>query len=370
MKRFAKLKKVGALCIVGLCIGSGLLLLASCASDTDANEADGSGDPVSGAEGEGHVPVPETRDDLFGTIITITAYEGATPGAVTAALDLAAGIEGRMSVNRAGSEISRLNHAGGQAVSLSPETWDLIETALDFAALSNGAVDPAIGSITALWKEDGAFRRLPDSAEIASALPGARFENIILQQGDQAFLANPDTRLDLGAVAKGYACGRAAESLRKSGVTSALLDFGGNIYALGAKPGADCWVVGITAPYPDDGAIALSVPVRDMAVVTSGGYQRFFETGGSLYHHILDPATGYPADSGLLSVTILSPDSTVADCLSTACFVLGLEKGMALLDGLPDAEGIFITTGNLVYATPGISKDIAIRDGRFTLETP
>jgi thiamine biosynthesis lipoprotein len=171
----------------------------------------------------------------------------------------------------------------------------------------------------------------------------------------------------LGGIAKGYACDRAVEILTSHRVKHALLDFGGNIYALGTKPDGEKWRVGIRNPVLGEDGYICVVEVADKTVVTSGGYERYFEHDGKTYSHILDPATGYPAENGLLSVSIVAGNSTDADALSTACYVLGLEAGLALLDSLPDCDGVFVTDEREVYVTGGLTGGVAISDARFVL---
>jgi thiamine biosynthesis lipoprotein len=345
-----------------------LLLLAACAAPSGASRAAVKEPEAAAAPA---APVSESRTGLLGTVVTVTVYgRGAEPGsaAFEAAFAAATEVDEAMSVNRPDSEISRVNESGfGAAVPVSEGTYAILEEALRIAELSGGAFDPAIGGLTELWKEDGAFARLPSAEEIAAARPGAGAGNVELRADGTVRLAFPGTRLDLGAIAKGYACDRAAEALRGQGVSSALLDFGGNVYALGAKPGGEAYTIGIASPYPGDGSVACTVPAMDAAVVTSGGYQKFFEEGGVIYHHILDPATGYPVEGNLLSVSIVAPSSTLADGLSTACFVLGLDRGMALLDSIPEAEGVFITADGTIHVTAGLIGVVSPADDRFTL---
>jgi thiamine biosynthesis lipoprotein len=145
------------------------------------------------------------------------------------------------------------------------------------------------------------------------------------------------------------------------------LDFGGNVYVLGTKPDGSDWRVGIRLPLMGESGVACVVETRDISIVTSGGYERFFERDGAVYHHLLDPETGYPAQSGLLSATVIAPASTDADGFSTACFVLGLEEGLRLL-AENDLDGIFISETHRIYATEGLKDRIRVTDERFSLE--
>jgi thiamine biosynthesis lipoprotein len=310
---------------------------------------------------------------LLGTVISVTAY-GVPESDISEAFGLVRGIDDKMSVNKPDSEISRINDAAGTGgVKVSPETYGLIEVAVDLSAYTGGAFDPALGGVTSLWKTDGSFGRLPERNEIEEAVKGVGRANVALEGGDVVELTDRRTRLDLGGIAKGYACEEAADFLKTKGASSALLDFGGNIFAFGRKASGEEWTVGVRAPYPGDEGVACALAVDGEAVVTSGYYEKYFEEDGKRYHHIIDPQTGYPSDSGLLSATVVSADSTKADALSTACFVLGLEGGRELLADTEGCEGIFITgveggNGGVVHVTPGLKGRVRVMDERFALE--
>lgn len=313
-----------------------------------------------------------TRDDLLGTVVTLTAYGDADEAALESAFRVIEDIDARMSANAESSEIFLLNRQSDGAkedgFAVSRDIYDLTKRAAEISGLSAGAFDPALGGVTELWKANGEFASLPSEEEILSRIDAAHFQNILFLPGSRIAFAEPGVKLDLGGIAKGYACDKAVASLAKDGAKSALLDLGGNIYALGKKPGGSDWKVGIAVPYAGESGVACSIPVTDRAVVTSGGYQRFFEKDGQTYHHILDPATGYPAESDLLSATVIGRSSADADGFSTACFVLGRENGMALIESVPGYEAILIAKDERVYATPGIAGQIEILDERFRLE--
>jgi thiamine biosynthesis lipoprotein len=322
-------------------------------------------------------PVEASTPDLLGTVIRVAAY-GIPESDISEAFELVRDIDGKMSVNKPDSELSKINDAAGTSgVKVSPETYGLIKEAVELSAYTGGTFDPALGGVTSLWKTDGSFGRLPEKTEVQAALKGAGSANVAIESEDAVKLTDKRTRLDLGGIAKGYACEKAAEFLKAKGAKSALLDFGGNILAFGRKADGGEWMVGIKAPYPEDEGVACALAIDGEAVVTSGYYEKYFEKDGKLYHHILDPKTGYPSDSGLLSATIVAASSTKADALSTACFVLGYEKGKELLAKTEGCEGIFITgnvsedgTGSagIVHTTPGLKGRVSILDKRFTLE--
>ena len=312
-------------------------------------------------------PVRETRTDILGTVISITIYESVDGEIFDEAFSLVADIDARMSANREDSEVSAIGRESGRrAVSVSGDTYGLIERAIEFSALCGGAFDITVGAVMELWKTDEIFAVRPADAEIARRLPLINYENVILS-GGSVMLAEEGMKLDLGAIAKGYACDTVLEYLKSQGVTAALLDFGGNIYAYGEKPDGSPWRLGIRSPVIGESGIVCSVTVQDASVVTSGGYERYFEEDGTIYHHLLDPKTGCPADSGIVSMTIIDASSARADALSTACFVLGLEEGLALLEPLPGSEGIFILEDNSIVVTSGLTESVTLTDERFSI---
>jgi thiamine biosynthesis lipoprotein len=340
----------------------------------DASSARGSSDATPETSDE---PVSASTPDLLGTVIRVAAY-GITESDISESFEIVRNIDGKMSVNRPDSEISKINDAAGTGgVKVSPETYSLIEASVELSAYTGGTFDPALGGVTSLWKTGSSFGRLPEKTEVEEAIGGAGSAHAALEGGGVVKLTDRRTKLDLGGVATGYACEEAADFLKAKGAKSALLDFGGNIFAFGLKANGEKWTVGIKAPYPEDDGVACALAIDGEAVVTSGYYEKYFEKDGKLYHHILDPQTGYPSDSGLLSATIVASSATKADALSTACFVLGFEKGSELLAKTEGCEGIFITedgsgnengNGGVVHVTPGLKGRVRIMDVRFTLE--
>jgi len=302
--------------------------------------------------------------DLLGTVITISMYDNAPTEVFDVCFDALMDIDNRMSVNKPDSEISLLNNSG-QAV-LSADLYGLIGKAKDFSQRSKGAFDITINPVMCEWKIETEFVRLPTQSEIDEALVLVGYESMHLLEQRQIQFEKPGMSIDLGAIAKGYACDVVVGILKEKGVKYALLDFGGNIYAQGKKPDGSPWRVGIRNPQTGADGYICTVEVIDKAVVTSGGYERQFERDGVFYHHILNPKTGYPVDNELLSVTIVAPNATEADALSTACFVLGLSGGVELLDIMPGYEGIFVTKQSGIYITDGLAENVKITDNQYS----
>ena len=276
---------------------------------------------------------------LLDTTVTITVYHSQPGPILDACFRQIADFERLFSRTLEGSDIWNLNHAQGQPVTVSEETARLLRLALDYADKSDGALDVTIAPASSLWDFKAADPAVPAAEELKRAAAHVNWKNLRLE-GTTAQLLDKEMAVDLGAVAKGYIADRLSDSLRAQGVTSALINLGGNIVALGDKNGK-AWQVGIQSPF-DEEALAVTLEVRDKTVVTSGTYERSFRKNGVLYHHILDPKTGEPVRNGLASVTILADGSMIADGLSTACFVLGETKGLALIEATPEAEALFI----------------------------
>lgn len=308
---------------------------------------------------------------LLGTLCRITTW-GPAEQAVNAAFDRIAAIDGKMSATREGSEVSRVNAAAGAApVAVSVDTLGVIEKALEISRLGDGRFDLTIGPLVKLWGIGTDAARVPSPAEITGALALVGWRDVAVSAADSTvFLRRPGMAIDLGAIAKGYAADEAAAVLAAAGVATALVDLGGNVLTLGAKPDGSPWRIGLQDPDP-------SVPrgthigtvefTGSRTVVTSGTYERYFVRDGIRYHHILDTATGRPVQNGLVAVTIVTARSVVADGYSTLAFAAGRERGRALVEAAGDIEAIFFTDDFGVYATPGIRSRLKLADGRWQL---
>lgn len=262
------------------------------------------------------------------TVVTITAY--ALQETVNATERVAEDYERLLSKTVEGSDVWRLNHANGEPVEVHPETAALLRLAVEIGEASDGAFDVTIAPASALWDFQTETPALPDPDALAAAVLLVDYRNIRIE-GETVTLQN-GAQIDLGGIAKGYIADRIAAYLTEQGVSSACINMGGNIVAIGTKPGGEPWSIGVRDPNgtPDQSAAVLKL--SDAAVVTSGNYERFFELDGVRCHHILDPETGMPVNNGLASVTIIGTQSAACDALSTACFVLGEERSRPLLD--------------------------------------
>ncbi len=292
----------------------------------------------------------EATGFYFDTIISVRLYGEGAQELLEGCMKLAEHYEQLFSATVEGSDVWRINHSGGLPVKVDEDTLALLNAALDFARLSDGLVAPTIGGLSRLWNfGSGNEGIVPDHQQIIEALSHVDYNAIVTGEGEVK-LTDPQTQLDLGFIAKGYIGDKMKEYLVSQGVSSALINLGGNVVTLGSRPDGSAFRVGIRDPFETDGSPITTLELSGKSVVSSGNYERFFEKDGRLYHHILSTATGYPAQSSLAQVTIISPDSTRADALSTLCFISGYEKAASLLESYPDVQAIFVTEdGDLIY---------------------
>lgn len=265
-------------------------------------------------------------------------------------------LEGLFSCFQTQSEISQINHSAGiGSVRVHYETFEVLAKAVQFSLLNHGLFDVTIAPLVRLWSESQHTLSQPDHAHIQQALPLVNDADLILDcQELTAGLRKTGQAIDLGGIGKGFAGVKILDIFAAFNITSAYSNLGGNVVALGTKPDGSAWRIGIQHPRQEDQLIG-AVSVVDKSVVTSGDYQRCFtDKDGIRHHHILDPLTGYPSRSGLISVTIVSEDPLAADLLSTAVFIAGLEKGFELLRGYPNTEAIFVNEAIQVFITRGL----------------
>lgn len=274
------------------------------------------------------------------TAITVMLYDSENQEILDGALALCRKYEKLFSTTLSESELYKLNHRTAQTVEVDSELAYVIERGLYYSKLSKGAFDITIEPVKGLWDFKAENPGLPEDKELASALNKVGYESVEVDQAEITF-KNPDTRIDLGAIAKGYIADKIKEYLIENNVKSAIINLGGNVLCVGKKPDGSDFTIGLQKPFSPDEVIQVIV-VSDLSVVTSGVYERYFTYKGKNYHHILNPADGYPYNNGLLGVSIVCPASIDADALSTTCFSLGLEKGIELLNSIPSTYGFFV----------------------------
>lgn len=307
---------------------------------------------------------------IFDTIVTVKIYDDRADATHFQQIGLLLEeIDTKMSRTLPGSEIAKVNEqAGKHPVPVSEETLYVLQKALDYAELSGGRFDPTIGPLVSLWQIGNEGQRIPTETEIADIINLINYQCVEIDRAERTIkLTQPGMAIDLGAIAKGYAADRIAEYIVEAGFDSALIDLGGNIYAVGSKPGDAPWTIGIQDPEDDRGKPIGKVKVRNKTIVSSGVYERYFIEDEVRYHHILDPKLGYPVKNELVSVTIVTDHSLDADALSTSAFAMGLDDGLALIEALGNTEAIFITEEHHVYVTSGLKDNLEMLVDKYKL---
>lgn len=265
--------------------------------------------------------------------------------------------ENIFSVTIKNSDIYKLNNSDFlEEVYVSDETINILNISKEFSDLTNGDFSVAIAPLVTLWGfTQDVEQKVPDFEEIAKTKQLINWEDIVInQENNTVQFLKEGMAIDLGGIAKGYAAEKVTDFLRDNGVLNGNFSLGGNVSAMGTKADNSKWKIAVKNPIDDTDYVGL-LEVSDAFVVTSGGYQRYFTEDDVDYHHIIDAKTGYPSDSDLISVTIISENGTQADALSTALFVMGLDKSLEFWENNNDFEAIFITE-NEVIATSGISE--------------
>ena len=291
------------------------------------------------------------------TVVSITIYDSTDTSLLDGALALCDKYEAMLSKTKEESEICKLNK--GISVSLSKETLSLIETGLYYSKHSNGAFDISIEPLSSLWDFTALSPSVPSKTSIEEALRHIGWNYVHISNQSVSF-EQSDMGIDLGAIAKGFIADRIKEYLLENNVQSALINLGGNVLLVGSKPNGDDFKVGIQKPFEDRNETIAIMELSDVSIVSSGIYERYFKQDDILYHHILNPSTGYPYDTGLTAVTVITNHSVDGDALSTTAFALGLEQGMEFINSLEDVYAVFITKENELYYSDGFKETIPI----------
>lgn len=338
-------KIIGFLLVIGLMIGT-----SGCTSSSDKE--------------------PLTRTDIvMGTPVTISIYEGGSEDILQKSFDKISQIESLLSINKSGTEIDKLNeNAGIKKIKLSDTSYKIIKRAVKYSHLSDGGYDISVGPLVKLWSIGLPEAKVPTQKEIDEVIKLVDYHNIELNDSTQeGYLKKKGMILDLGSIAKGYAADEVASLLKKEGVTRAIVNLGGNIYAVGSKNDNEDWNVGIQNPFSDRGEVVGTIHISNKSIVTSGIYERFIEKDGKKYHHILNPKTGYPFETEIAGVSIISKESIDCDALSTLVFTKGLDEGLKFVEGIKDVDAVFVTKDKKVYITNGIKDNFKITNKEFIL---
>ncbi|WP_455089528.1 FAD:protein FMN transferase [Peptoanaerobacter stomatis] len=278
-------------------------------------------------------------------------------------------LEEKFTINADSSEVSEINqNAGIRPVKVSKDTYYVIKSSIKYSELSGGKFDITVGDLVKLWGIGTDKEKVPSDDEIKSALAKIDYRKIVLDDTAQTvFLQDEGMVIDLGAIAKGYVADEIIKILEENNIKSAIVNLGGNVYVHGSKNGKD-FKVGIRDPFSQDANAYFGIyKTQDESIVTSGVYERYFIKNGVRYHHILSTSTGYPIDNELMSTTILTKNSMVADALSTTTFALGVDDGLKLIENTPGVEAIFVTKDKKVYITSGVNKKLELTNKEYEI---
>ena len=295
---------------------------------------------------------PYTADGkYFDTYVKVSVY-GGSQEIVNSAMELCDYYENIFSVTKPEALLYKLNKTGSMQIVTEEDRHlhELVKTGLDYSREFDGCFDISVEPVSVLWKKAISDCSLPDNSQIADGLAQVGCEKI--EVTDDEIRLN-GARLDLGSLAKGYVADRIKEYLESRGVVSGIINLGGNILCLGKKSDGSDFKIGIKKPFGKEQDVMVTLKINDMSVVTTGIYERYFMEKGELYHHIIDVRTGFPCKNNLYSVTIISPDSTQCDCLSTACFIMGKEKALEYINKTENTYAIIIDENMNIYYSNG-----------------
>lgn len=301
-----------------------------------------------------------SKQQLFAmdTVIDITAYgENADKAAAKANQELTR-LERLLSVTKQESDVYKINHSGGKSVKVSEDTAQIIAEALKISGRTNGIFDISVYPLVKAWGFTTQQYKVPKDSQIRTLLNNVGFQKIKFDQKEKTVTIEENMALDLGAIAKGYAAKKLSGVMKENGVTNAVLSLGGNVQTIGSKPDGTNWTVAVE--YPDTKEHFATLQVGECSVITSGAYQRYFEKDGKRYHHIIDPRTGKPSESGLKSATAVCGDPTQGDALSTSLFIMGAQQAQAYYRQYGGFDYVLLTDQDEVYITQGIKEQFAL----------
>ena len=306
----------------------------------------------------------------MGTVVKVKVYSSKADSIIKTTFGMLDKLEEKLSAHIESSEINKINEmAGRRAVKVSNDTYDVVSKAVEYAELSQGRFDPTIGPLVQLWGIGTKEQKIPSEKELAKKNKLVDYQKVELYPDKNKIkLLKEGMKLDVGGIAKGYAADKVINFLQEKGVQRAFISLGGNVSVLGTKADGSAWEVGIQDPKESRGNVMASVELKNKTVVTSGNYERYFMKNGVRYHHILNPNTGRPARKEIISSTIIADKSFDADALSTVVYILGVEKGLALVNDLEGVQALLVTENNTVHTTKGIKDKInLLKDNKYQM---
>lgn len=327
-----------------------MILSLSACSNATVEENDSSANTESSDEATSYLFAMDT-------IMSLTAYGEGADAALASVTGAIENLESAVSVTDENSDIYKLNASSSAPIEVADDTAEIISRTLDICASTNGALDITIYPVMQEWGFTNYEYKVPSYNVLQDLLRYVDYNKVTVD-GNTVTLEN-GVAIDLGSVTKGYTGDMAAEILEDAGIESAVLSLGGNVRLIGSKPNGEDWKVGVQHPLDDSVYMAI-LEVSDKSVITSGGYNRYFEEDGQTYWHIINPYTGYPANSGVISATIIGEDGLMCDALSTATFVMGINKSFDYWRSRQDFDMILITENKNIYITSGIADNFTL----------
>lgn len=324
-----------------------------------------------GSESKINTQAYNDTEFLMGTYVSLSIYDDGKEAVLEQGFAEVRDLADRITGETMESEISKINSAAGkEPVVVSEEVYELIKIAADYSDTLDGQFNYAIGPITNLWRIGFDDARKPSQEEIDDALQRVDFNKVSFNDNDRSvYLEEAGMELDLGAIAKGYITDKVKNLFEAEGVTTAIIDLGGNVYVMGASPvrEGDVWNVGIQDPFAERGESIGSTEQSNRSIVTSGIYERFLEVDDKVYHHLMNPKTGYPFDNEIAGVSIISETSVDGDATSTLVFALGVEEGLKYVNGREDIEAVFVSKDKEVYLSDGLKDNFQLLKDEYTI---
>ncbi|MVX64688.1 FAD:protein FMN transferase [Clostridium chromiireducens] len=304
----------------------------------------------------------------LGTLINLRASGNKAQMAIDKAIERLNEIDDRMSAFKESSDISKVNlSAGTMAEKVNSDTYFVVKKAIEYSEILEGTFDPTIRPLVTLWSIGTKEEKIPEKSQIEKTLKLVNYNDVIFdEENNSIMLKNNNQALDVGGIAKGFAADEVRDIFYQHNIKSALIDLGGNIFALGSKEDGSDWKVGIQNPFKSRGEYVGILSVKNKSIVTSGNYERYFMKDRKRFHHIIDPKTGYPSESKIISATIISDNSIDGDGLSTGVYMIGIDKAMKIIEAIEGIDAIFITEDKKIYKTSGIDEStFTLTDSEF-----
>jgi thiamine biosynthesis lipoprotein len=328
---------------------------------------------ITGCKGNKNKEYISRTEFLMDTVITLKIYDKQEEKILDEAINRLKEIEDKMSTTIETSDVSQINkNAGIKPVKVHDDVYYVIQQAKHFAIISNGAYEPTIGPLVELWNITGTSEKerdtIPSQEEIQEKMALVNYNDLELMEDNFVYLKRKGMKIDLGGIVKGYAADEMKRIFAEKGVNSAIIDLGGNVYALGEKENGNPWKIGIQDPFDVTGSYIGILNIKDKSIVTSGDYERYFKYKGEKYHHIINSKTGYPSKNEVSGISIVSNKSIDGDALSTALFVLGVDEGSKLVNKLEDIDAIFITKQHEVFVGKKLKDKFNLKNNDLKLK--